>query len=129
MRWATLVILMFAAANAFADTRITLTGTTEVAEVCRFQAGDREKPIERWLSAQSVTCIASDPALTQNPTAAGRMARSIRRDLEFAGAARSALIRLRRPSSGDGTMQSNGRAEGIWSARLLSESLANRKAW
>src|SRR4051794_20416783 len=64
MRWATLVVLVFAAANAFADTRVTLTGTTEVAEVCRFQAGDREKPIERWLSAQSVTCVAADAALT-----------------------------------------------------------------
>ncbi|MBV8547248.1 MAG: hypothetical protein JO088_21100, partial [Acidobacteria bacterium] len=45
---------------------MTLTGTTEGAEVCRFQARDREKPIERWLSAQTVTCTASD-ALTFPP--------------------------------------------------------------
>src|SRR5881394_1703471 len=67
MRWATLVVLVLSSANVAADTRVTLTGATEVAEVCRFQARDREKPIERWLSAQSVTCVASDAALTFPP--------------------------------------------------------------
>ncbi|MEA2328132.1 MAG: hypothetical protein QOE68_3091 [Thermoanaerobaculia bacterium] len=67
MRWASLVVLALSAANVFADTRVTLTGTTEHAEVCRFRAGDREKPIERWLSAQTVTCSASDAALTFPP--------------------------------------------------------------
>jgi hypothetical protein len=67
MRWATLVVLMLAAANALGDTRVTLTGATEGAEVCRFKAGDREKPIERWLSAQTFTCSASDVVLTLPP--------------------------------------------------------------
>lgn len=67
MRWATLVVLVLSAANVFAVTHVTLTGTTERAEVCRFQARDREKPIERWLSAQAVTCVASDAELTFPP--------------------------------------------------------------
>ena len=67
MRWTTLVVLAFSAATAAAETRVALTGTTEGAEVCRFQARDREKPIERWLSAQAVTCVASDAALTFPP--------------------------------------------------------------
>ena len=67
MRWVTLVVLAFSAATVAAETRVTLTGTTEGAEVCRFQARDREKPIERWLSAQAVTCVASDAALTFPP--------------------------------------------------------------
>jgi hypothetical protein len=64
MRWATLAVLVLSAANVVAETRVTLTGVTEGAEVCRFQARDRENPIERWLSAQTVTCVASDAALT-----------------------------------------------------------------
>jgi hypothetical protein len=67
MRWASLVVLLLSATGAFADTRVTLTGTTEEAEVCRFQARDRENPIERWLSAQTVTCVASDAAWTFPP--------------------------------------------------------------
>jgi hypothetical protein len=67
MRWASLVVLAFSAATAVAETRVTLTGAAEGAEVCRFQARDREKPIERWLSAQTVTCVASDAALTFPP--------------------------------------------------------------
>jgi hypothetical protein len=67
MRWASLVVLALSAATAAAETRATLTGTTEGAEVCRFQARDREKPIDRWLSAQAVTCVASDAALTFPP--------------------------------------------------------------
>lgn len=67
MRWVTLVVLVLSAANLVADTRVTTTGTTEAAEVCRFQARDREKPIERWLSAQDVTCVAADTALTFKP--------------------------------------------------------------
>ncbi|HEV7572024.1 MAG TPA: hypothetical protein VGQ21_11055 [Thermoanaerobaculia bacterium] len=67
MRWTTLVVLALSAAAAAAETRVTLTGTTEGAEVCRFQARDREKPIERWLSAQAVTCVASDAAMTFPP--------------------------------------------------------------
>src|SRR4051812_22473802 len=67
MRWAGIVVLLLSAANGVADTRVTLTGATEVAEVCRFPARDREKPIERWLSAQTVTCVASDAALTFPP--------------------------------------------------------------
>jgi hypothetical protein len=67
MRWASLVVLVFAAATVAADTRVTLTGAEGGAEVCRFRAGDREKPIERWLSMQAVTCVASDAALTFPP--------------------------------------------------------------
>ena len=64
MRWATLALFVLSTATAAAETRVTLTGATEGGEVCRFQAGDREKPIERWLSAQAVTCVAADAALT-----------------------------------------------------------------
>jgi hypothetical protein len=67
MRWATLALFVFSTATAVADTHVTLTGATEGAEVCRFQARDREKPIERWLSAPAVTCVASDAALTFPP--------------------------------------------------------------
>jgi hypothetical protein len=67
MRWATLAFLVFSAAAVAADTRVTLTGATEGAEVCRFQARDREKPIERWLNGQAVTCVASDATLTFPP--------------------------------------------------------------
>src|SRR3954447_9391962 len=67
MRWATLAFLVFSSAAAVADTHVTLTPATDGAEVCRFQARDREKPIERWLSAQAVTCVASDAALTFPP--------------------------------------------------------------
>ncbi|HEV7426468.1 MAG TPA: hypothetical protein VGQ46_08870 [Thermoanaerobaculia bacterium] len=63
MRWTTLAVLVISAAAAAAETRVAVTGG-EGAEVCRFRAGDREKPIERWLSAQAVTCSASDAALT-----------------------------------------------------------------
>src|SRR3954471_21737344 len=67
MRWLTLVVLALSATIAVAETRVTLTGAAEGGEVCRFQAGNREKPIERWLSAQSVTCVASDATLTFPP--------------------------------------------------------------
>ncbi|MEA2239485.1 MAG: hypothetical protein QOC81_4209 [Thermoanaerobaculia bacterium] len=67
MRWATLALLAFSAATAVAETQVTLTGETQGGEVCRFQAGDREKPIERWLSSQAVTCVAVDTALTFPP--------------------------------------------------------------
>src|SRR6266542_1620178 len=67
MRWATLALLVLSTTTVAADTRVTLTGATEGAEVCRFQARDREKPIDRWLSAQAVTCVASDAALAFPP--------------------------------------------------------------
>jgi hypothetical protein len=67
MRWANLVVLVLSAATVVADTRVALTGATEGAEVCRFQARDREKPIERWLSAQDGTCFAADAALAFKP--------------------------------------------------------------
>jgi hypothetical protein len=67
MRWALLGVLLLSAATVTADTQVTLTGGTEGAEVCRFRAGDREKPVERWLSAQGATCVASDAALTFPP--------------------------------------------------------------
>jgi hypothetical protein len=67
MRWASLVVLVLSAASVFAETRVTLTGAGEGAEVCRFRAGDREKPIERWLSAQAVTCVPSDAAVMFPP--------------------------------------------------------------
>ncbi len=67
MRWASLVVLVLSAVTATADTHVALSGTTEAAEVCRFQARDREKPIERWLSAQAVTCVAPDAVLTFPP--------------------------------------------------------------
>src|SRR6266478_2691904 len=67
MRWATFALFAFSAATAAADTHVTLTGAAEGAEVCRFQARDREKPIDRWLSGQAVTCVASDTALTFPP--------------------------------------------------------------
>src|SRR4051794_2940166 len=66
MRWATLVVLAIVATAAAAETRVAVTGG-EGAEVCRFRAGDREKPIERWLSAQAVTCVAAVAALTFPP--------------------------------------------------------------
>src|SRR5947209_2156945 len=66
MRWVNLVVLVLASAMVAAETRVTVTGA-EGGEVCRFRAGDREKPIERWLSAQTVTCVASDAALTFPP--------------------------------------------------------------
>src|SRR6266446_172021 len=67
MRWTVLALLVLSPAAVAADTHVTLTGATEGAEVCRFQARDREKPIERWLSAQAVTCVASDAAMTFPP--------------------------------------------------------------
>jgi hypothetical protein len=67
MRCASLVVLVLSAATVAADTRVTLTGTSQGAEVCRFQARDREKPVERWLSAQAVTCVESDAELTFPP--------------------------------------------------------------
>lgn len=66
-RLASLVVVVLSASTAAAGTRVTLTGTTEGAEVCRFAAGDREKPAERWLRAQAVTCAAPDAALTFPP--------------------------------------------------------------
>src|SRR5207302_7699848 len=66
MRWVGLVVLVLSAVTVVADTRVALTGA-EGGEVCRFRAGDREKPIERWLSAQAVTCVASDAMLTFPP--------------------------------------------------------------
>lgn len=67
MRWAMLMVLAVSAMAVAAETRVTLTWAEGSAEVCRFRAGDREKPIERWLSAQSVTCAAPDAALTFPP--------------------------------------------------------------
>jgi len=67
MRWTTLVVFVLSAATLAAETRVALTGTTEAGEVCRFQARDREKPVERWLSAQDVTCVAADTALSFKP--------------------------------------------------------------
>src|SRR6476659_7852210 len=67
MRWATLAVFVLSATAFAAETRVTLSGAEGGAGVCRFRAGDREKPIERWLSAQAVTCVASDAALTFPP--------------------------------------------------------------
>ena len=67
MRWVSLLVLVLTAATVAAETRVTLTGATSGAEVCRFEARDKEKPIERWLSAQAVSCVASDAALTFPP--------------------------------------------------------------
>jgi hypothetical protein len=66
MRWAAVVVLVLPATIVAAETRVTVTGA-EHAEICRFRAGDREKPIERWLAEQTVTCSASDTALTFPP--------------------------------------------------------------
>ena len=60
-------MLLLAAANVAADTRVTTTGTTEAVEICRFQARDREKPVERWFGTQDVTCTAADAALAFKP--------------------------------------------------------------
>jgi hypothetical protein len=57
-------VLAFGVANALADTHVTLTGVTEGAEVCRFQARDRERPFDRWLTAKEATCVAASEALT-----------------------------------------------------------------
>jgi hypothetical protein len=65
MRWTALAFLVIAA-TAAAETRVTVTGT-EHAEICRFRAGDREKPVERWLGAQAVTCSASDAPIAFPP--------------------------------------------------------------
>jgi len=67
MRRVALVVLVLTATAVAAETRVTLTGVEGSAEVCRFRAGDREKPIERWLSAQTATCVASDAPLTFPP--------------------------------------------------------------
>src|SRR6476659_6064728 len=64
MRWATLAVFVLSATAFAAETRVTLSGAEGGAEVCRFRAGDREKPVERWLSAQAATCVASDAGLT-----------------------------------------------------------------
>jgi len=66
MRWATLVVFILSSVIAAAQTRVTLIGA-EGAEVCRFQAGDWEKPIERWLRSQTVTCSAAHEAITFPP--------------------------------------------------------------
>jgi hypothetical protein len=66
MRWTTLAVLVLLTTGVAAETRVAVTGA-QGAEVCRFPAGDREKPIERWLHAQTVTCSASDAALTFPP--------------------------------------------------------------
>ncbi|HEX3576929.1 MAG TPA: hypothetical protein VHY33_00080 [Thermoanaerobaculia bacterium] len=66
MRWAGLVVLALSATAIAADTRVTLTGA-EGGEVCRFRAGDREKPIDRWLTSQAVMCVASNAPLTFPP--------------------------------------------------------------
>jgi hypothetical protein len=66
MRWASLAVLVLSVTSVAAETRVALTGA-EGGEVCRFRAGDREKPIERWLSSQTVTCFAADAALTFPP--------------------------------------------------------------
>lgn len=76
MRWATLAVFLFSATTVAAETRVALTGAAEGAEVCRFQARDREKPIERWLSAPSVTCAAPGSALTFPPGSWNVFARS-----------------------------------------------------
>jgi hypothetical protein len=67
MRLASLVVLVLSAATAAAETRVALMGAEGAAEVCRFPAGDREKPIERWLRSQTATCSAADSALTFPP--------------------------------------------------------------
>jgi hypothetical protein len=67
MRWAALALCVLSTATVAADTHVALTGSTERAEVCRFPARDRERPIERWLTAQDVTCAAADAALTFPP--------------------------------------------------------------
>src|SRR6476469_1133873 len=67
MRWTSLLVLVLAATAVAAETRVTLTGVEGSAEICRFRASDREKPIERWLSAQSVTFVAPDAPLTLPP--------------------------------------------------------------
>jgi hypothetical protein len=68
MRWASLVALLFSAVGVLADTTsVTLTGTAEAAEVCRFQARDLENPVERWLRAPAVPCVAADAALAFPP--------------------------------------------------------------
>ncbi|MEA2336763.1 MAG: hypothetical protein QOE82_770, partial [Thermoanaerobaculia bacterium] len=91
MRWVTLVVLVLSSATVVADTRVTLTGGGEGAEVCRFQAGDLEKPIERWLSARAVTCSSPEAATFPhglwNVFARGRGAVSVDPILVNSGAA------------------------------------------
>ena len=67
MRWATLVRSRALGRGRCRGDAGHADGRRGGAEVCRFRAGDREKPIERWLSAQAVTCVASDAALTFPP--------------------------------------------------------------
>ena len=59
-----LAILLFFALPAFA-TVVTLErdGEPVAGEVCRFAAGGRENPFERWLRSSEVTCVAAGSAM------------------------------------------------------------------
>jgi hypothetical protein len=58
-------VLLCLALSADADTAGTVVAlqregsTVENGEVCRFPAGDRENPLQRWLTSQAVTCVAT----------------------------------------------------------------------
>lgn len=58
------VVLALGAANVVADTHLTLTGNADHAEICRFRAGDKEKPFDRWLAAKDVTCVVAEETTT-----------------------------------------------------------------
>lgn len=64
-----LLLAALAAADALATT-ITLDRAgvlLEQGEVCRFRAGDRENPFQRWLASQDLTCVAAGSAMTIPP--------------------------------------------------------------
>jgi hypothetical protein len=63
-----LAILLFFALPA-AATVVTLErdGAPVAGEVCRFAAGGRENPFERWLRSQEVTCVAAGSAMDLPP--------------------------------------------------------------
>lgn len=67
MRIATFLLLAFPLAAHAAGTTVKLQRDgvpVEKGEVCRFPAGDRENPFQRWLTSQEVTCLASGSPMT-----------------------------------------------------------------
>lgn len=59
---AALILALLFGPELRAATAVTLEGNgvrAENGEICRFRAGHRENPIQRWLSSQQVTCAAA----------------------------------------------------------------------
>lgn len=70
MRVAVLLCLALSADANAAGTVIAIQrdgSTVEQGEVCRFPAGDRENPFQRWLTSQAVTCVATGSPMVFPP--------------------------------------------------------------